>query len=501
MPTIEAQEHALEARSPHNLHPARFSLDVELLVRRNEEIQKKLADSQPSAVHKMSEDQGEMFFLEYWQFGAENHLALGQLDKRRIPGIDIRRRDDGEWGNSSISLLLQPPLLLHSGQPTTPYDLFKRLPVGLFPSLDRRDFQCPTGTSSCTSINQPETCCPNGDTCVSVQNTGSGTVACCPAGQTCSGAIDGCPAGYTACSSSSGGGCCIPGYQCSGAGCILVQTTVVVIEPTVTASSSSKTSTATPAPAPTTTSSTTSSTPPPSTSTSTSPSSPPSTTSTSTSLAPAPPVLPTSQATTTFLSTASLTPLTPSMCPTGFYVCSAYYPLNGCCRVGRDCSTSSCPPLSSTTAFVSDGVTVVVNNPTATASVSGCPLGWFSCGSSGGGGCCPGGYACGQTACTLVETGTGGVATGTSLIVKETAASWGTRIGLARGWGALVLLDYGKGATFAKSSSTGAVSTLPEYINGFLIEDYILDTSIKEKPVANVDDVFTILQYEVLVFN
>ena len=90
---------------------------------------------------------------------------------------------------------------------------------------------------------------------------------------------------------------------------------------------------------------------------------------------------------------------------------------------------------------MSNGVTVVANNPSVpTGSVAGCPLGWFSCSSGQGGGCCPAGYSCGQTACTFVETGGGGVATGTSLIVKETAASSGVRVMTVQGWSLAVIL-------------------------------------------------------------
>ena len=219
VPAIKAQDGALEPRYALNPPRARYPREDEILVRRNEEIQRNLVDTRPIGVRKMSEDESEMFFLEYWQFQEQEGLSMGQIDRRRPPDIERLRREEQENGNSSIPLLPQLPFLLHSEQPTTPYDLFKRLPLGLFPSLDKRDFQCPTGTSSCTSINQPMSCCPNGNTCVVVQDTGLGTVGCCPGGQTCSGEVQGCSAGYTACSSSSGGGCCIPGFQCAGAGC------------------------------------------------------------------------------------------------------------------------------------------------------------------------------------------------------------------------------------------------------------------------------------------
>ena len=95
---------------------------------------------------------------------------------------------------------------------------------------------------------------------------------------------------------------------------------------------------------------------------------------------------------------------TGSTCPTGFYQCSAYYRGN-CCRVGRDCATSSCPPSDSTSVLVSNGITVVVATAAASGAASSggaapvannaqkgsCAQGWFSCASSAGGGCCPNG--------------------------------------------------------------------------------------------------------------
>jgi hypothetical protein len=92
---------------------------------------------------------------------------------------------------------------------------------------------------------------------------------------------------------------------------------------------------------------------------------------------------------------------------------------SGCCRTGRDCSTTSCPAASSTTIITTNGVTIVVplsdapTTPTETATA--CADGWFLCGADAGPvfGCCPSGYMCGTASCTL------SAATATATIQKE----------------------------------------------------------------------------------
>jgi len=123
------------------------------------------------------------------------------------------------------------------------------------------------------------------------------------------------------------------------------------------------------------------------------------------SQAPSAPVRPTSEAATTATEG--------DVCPTGFYVCSAYYP-SGCCRVGRDCQTTgSCELPSSTTVIASNGVTVVAPSgaSVATAGVAeggSCPSAWYSCPADQGGNCCPNGYACGEQ-CTATASGVSSV--------------------------------------------------------------------------------------------
>lgn len=115
--------------------------------------------------------------------------------------------------------------------------------------------------------------------------------------------------------------------------------------------------------------------------------------------APDAPVRPTSAAVTTGASSDNI-------CPTGFYVCSAYYP-SGCCRVGRDCQTTgSCALPPSDTIVNTNGVVIVA--PTGAESAGSCPSAWYSCPADAGGNCCPNGYACGEQ-CTATASGQSGV--------------------------------------------------------------------------------------------
>jgi hypothetical protein len=113
-----------------------------------------------------------------------------------------------------------------------------------------------------------------------------------------------------------------------------------------------------------------------------------------------------------------------AVCPSDFYFCSAYY-RPGCCRIGRDCSTTNCPAAAASSTLVSNGVTILVPVGTSTggstyvttALITGvataassykagtCPGGLQSCDASLGGGCCVGGYGCAASGCTANAAG------------------------------------------------------------------------------------------------
>ncbi|OQE80095.1 hypothetical protein PENNAL_c0048G10883 [Penicillium nalgiovense] len=352
------------------------SLPANLILQRNAAITSQLAAGPALGVKKMSDDEGEKFFLDYWSFGdisssgniSEGHLSDDGFSPARFvaqsypfgPSYSLGTDRDSQFITRENS---------HSAN-----NLF-----------EKRDFKCPTGTSACTSIGRSERCCGSGETCEIVADTGHGDVGCCPSWKTCSGMIGSCQSGYTACSQALGGGCCIPGYDCVEGGCAYITVITVTLHSTVMLS------TVTYSTKPQDTTSTSASFSSPTTSSHSS------MTTTNNSLAP--PARPTN------LSTVTSATRGDDVCPTGFYACSAVYH-GGCCRTGRDCDTTSCPTISSTT-IISDGVTIVAPAATTTEHSSGggnrCAQGWFHCADTVGGGCCPMGFACGSS-CTARDT-------------------------------------------------------------------------------------------------
>ncbi|KAL9001117.1 MAG: hypothetical protein Q9169_000300 [Polycauliona sp. 2 TL-2023] len=356
------------------------------------------------AVRKMTGTEAEMFFQDYWHFDLS---APTQSEEPPSNAITV----PNSLTNASTPLLLQPPLALHRIADLPPSNGHWARAL-LQPQLRRRDFQCPTGTNACDAIDRPDSCCPSGNACQLVRDKGLGDVACCPSGQTCTGDVQDCAGGYQTCPGAAGGGCCVLGYDCVGTNLQLSpgahsSTTTVIVNPQVTASPSTSSSSpsapqiANPVISTSqttiTTSTTSTSTTSPS-STSSSSSSPPIPTSTNNAFIP--PARPTSaEVVTTHYLSAS-----PPSCPTGFYQCSAYYH-GGCCRVGRDCGLTDCPTSASTTVAVNDGeggVTVVAPSATGAAALGtgNCASGWQTCARDVGGGCCPGGFACGVESCT-----------------------------------------------------------------------------------------------------
>jgi progranulin len=370
----------------------------------------------PVGVMKMSADEGEKFYMEYWQFE-------GELEQSWLSRIEsLRARDEKEevrlLANGSVAVSFRPPFALHTEEGSDPLSLEDlrarkaiegRNNLAVLAMLEKRGFVCPTGTADCSGINYPNSCCPTSETCFAIQDTGLGPVGCCPNGSTCGGTISGCNSPNTACDDSLGGGCCIPNYVCAGVGCkpssrnfedqtltflgVINQTLIVttVITRTFTVSeSSSGTTTQTTTVVSTLTSSTISTT---------TTSSPSSTTSSSGTVTGLPPVRPNSATTST--TTAIQLTGSATLCPTGFYACSAYY-AGGCCRTGRNCDTTSCPATSSTT-IISSGVTIVVPvGPAATVNspTGNCATGWTTCAATIGGNCCPSGWQCGTASCS-----------------------------------------------------------------------------------------------------
>lgn len=387
----------------------------------------------PIGVLKMSDDPGEKFFLEYWQF--DGHQAGKRADEDRDWFDWSQRQNDnhhGQVGNESMSYL--SPFAVHAqeseeSQVPIKHTEHDEKAASIIPNIfKRQSFACPSGTSSCGALGYENICCPFGETCFNIKDTGLGPVGCCPNGSRCSGSVNTCPRPNTACAAGQdddfeGGGCCVPGYICQGIGCVLaVSTSQTTNEPAKTDSTSLRTT--------------------------------PSVTLSSTDAASSDTALQSTQscfdgfhpcpvnlgggccrdgrtcgsssicyaASMTLSNSVSETDSTPSItptdsapvatglpgvrqtadaCPGGFYHCLAVHGGN-CCRTDRNCDVLSCPPASSTT-IVSGQVTIVV--PTGSAAtvseVTGqCAGGWTSCPASLGGNCCLSGWQCGTASCT-----------------------------------------------------------------------------------------------------
>lgn len=369
----------------------------------------------PVGILKMSEDEGEKFFMEYWQFGGED--TESSLDGR---DGSLRERDLKEearsLSNSSIPVSFRAPFALHTEDYSGPLDYEEIRARGkdsaaTLALLEKRDFKCPTGTSNCSAIGYPNSCCATNETCFQITDTGLGPVGCCPSGGNCGGTITNCASPNTPCADDVGGGCCIPNYVCASVGCVINPSLVVVVTTTKTFTVISSTPTTT---VETTTITSTRSSLPSSSSVSSTSSQ--TSTSTITTASGVVPLRPTGDSTTT-TTTASAT-ITEDTCPTGFYACSAHYQ-GGCCRTGRNCDTTSCPATSSTT-IISSGITVAVpvgSAATITSATGTCATGWTTCAASLGGNCCPSGWACGTASCESIQAQAS--ATTTEIVQKE----------------------------------------------------------------------------------
>ncbi|SMQ55636.1 unnamed protein product [Zymoseptoria tritici ST99CH_3D7] len=405
-----------ELQWPRDEPQAEFHRDHEEILKREVEAEKRLKREIPLGMKKMGVDAGEKFFLDYWAFEGMHEGDTQELG-----------------GNSSGIAELQQAVAMHKQYEKRRYwNLLGR-------DLFSRDFRCPGMTERCSSIGS-ELCCDAGQTCIST----SEGVGCCPSGANCGNDIAGCntAAGYTSCPNSPNGGCCIPGASCLDIGCVFYGTDTVVVAP----ATPSTTSRPSPNPSPTTittdhtqivlvtvsesgsvyTTTVVSATTVTILPSSVSPASSPRPT-TSTSATAIQPVRPNSSAASTSTSRSPV-----SGCPTGFYMCSAVY-LGGCCRVDRNCDTTSCPSTATTNVVETNGVTIGVA-ATATdgagrALTGRCANGWQSCAPSLGGGCCPTQYACGIESCGA--TAAGGEGTG------KVAPSEGAMVVL--GWSFLVL--------------------------------------------------------------
>jgi len=207
----------------------------------------------PTAVRKMSLDEGEMFMTEYYAFAPDDVLNGGNPQSPPLPPHPMVAREANTLvltpeevallaANSSATLSFRSPFPRHldyrdsDWRSSSVHDtargyrekdgghggeegLYRRARNALA-RLQGRDFACPGGTHVCSNIDRPNYCCTDGATCFIVENApNAGNVGCCPEGQTCGGSVASCADGNTACPAEEGGGCCIPGFICADVGC------------------------------------------------------------------------------------------------------------------------------------------------------------------------------------------------------------------------------------------------------------------------------------------
>lgn len=189
------------------------------------------ADAQrlPIAIRKMSPDAGEKLLHEYYAFGPDEEVA--QVGSNAQPATLAKavlgfEEEELLAGNSSASVSFRAPFAPHfdshlasrseeSG--ASGWHLFQRA-RDVVARLEKRQFACPTGTSDCSAIGFPNSCCQAGTECVQITDTGLGPVGCCPDGISCTGSIA-CSGSQQGCPSDIGGGCCIDGFVCASIGC------------------------------------------------------------------------------------------------------------------------------------------------------------------------------------------------------------------------------------------------------------------------------------------
>lgn len=188
------------------------------------------ADTQrlPTAIRKMSPDAGEKLLHEYYAFGEEQVAQVGAQAQPAMLAKGVLDVEEEELlaANSSASISFRAPFAPHFDShlaargnegAASGWRLFQRAKDAVA-RLEKRQFACPTGTSDCSAIGFPNSCCQAGTECVQITDTGLGPVGCCPDGISCTGSIA-CSGSQQGCPSDIGGGCCIPGFVCASIGC------------------------------------------------------------------------------------------------------------------------------------------------------------------------------------------------------------------------------------------------------------------------------------------
>lgn len=201
------------------------------------EVQADAPRGLPTAIRKMSPDAGEKLLREYLAF-VEEEVEEDDEEEEEDQVAGAVTRAHGPLGpaggelvaaNSSASVPYLAPFAPHfspgleardstgNGGESGGWSLSQG-PWGVVARLEKRGYACPTGTSDCSSIGYPNSCCQTGTQCVQITDTGLGPVGCCPDDTSCSGSIV-CSGSQEGCPSDIGGGCCIEDYVCASIGC------------------------------------------------------------------------------------------------------------------------------------------------------------------------------------------------------------------------------------------------------------------------------------------
>lgn len=183
------------------------------------------SDAVPTAIRKMSLDDGEKLMPEYLAFAVPRQYPLAEaadyIGSSRSSFPPRGTNDDND-----TSPAFQRPWSIHLLSPrdeNNARDAQAAAAVAQRDVLQRlqgRQFSCPENTFACTNIGQSDYCCQKGTACFTVEGSpAAGNVGCCPDGENCKGSVGDCTGGSTACAANVGGGCCIPGYVCANVGC------------------------------------------------------------------------------------------------------------------------------------------------------------------------------------------------------------------------------------------------------------------------------------------
>ncbi|KAF8423251.1 hypothetical protein EV426DRAFT_137740 [Tirmania nivea] len=321
---------------PHGTKPSEETIQA---LKHQHELRSLPRNAAPVAVRKMPPEESEKFYHYSDPFVRSIPGYFSPEEEVSVLGARSADSSDPFFG-------LQAP---HYGAP--------------LPQLLKRQFSCPANHYACDSINAPAYCCRVDEQCIKIQDTGMGTVGCCPDGQKCEGPLKDCNSDQVTCDASQGGGCCVKGYQCSPNGCVPDNSSPTV-EGAQTTQPCSSGSYACPS-----------------------------------TLAGG--CCATGRACGVDLCLAAETqqlppPVPTDTCPTGFYSCAPRFN-GGCCRIGRDCAMTNCPARTTGPITVGDEIKTT---PTSVFVPTGsCQTGWYSCPPSFNGGCCPTRYDCGVTNC------------------------------------------------------------------------------------------------------